>query len=634
MRLINVKTRRLEKFAGIDVPQYAILSHTWGPDEEEISFQDLQTGNTSKCLVGSDGVDRPSVGSSKLSGCCRQAESDGLGYIWIDTCCINKGDSSELSEAINSMFQWYRRASLCYVYLADAPDGNDPLHEYSSFQTSRWFQRGWTLQELLAPKRLRFYDSAWRFLVTRGSMWRAVEKATAIPQQFLLRISDVHSASVAQRMSWAAKRQTARAEDLAYCLLGLFDVTMPMIYGEGGGRAFFRLQEQITRKTRDDSILAWGLGTEAEPNSPKDGRSQTDCDQTAFATAPSDFAASGDIVPRGQFVEDIGALDVTGRSLEVRLQMLTLEIPSETFGVLDCGPEENVQLAVWVPLSRVASSSNQYLRRGSCLLKNCLSTSDAPREIIYIKNESRLQTKPPDHWYWVYHDLADVCLELIDVMPRSRWDEERELIVSTAEADTSHYTLARFRYSLRESPDLLVILELEMFGGFNLAHGSCRVLTCSRDTLSEDLFLSAPRLMQAALGVTCARIGPLNLRVTVEGDGKGRKVFLLHAETLSHLQDGTIDATTELANIPSPSGNGKRGVINMKLALQSVRQPSSLAAGIRIHIILSRMLADLQSTSHMPEKTAYITDVDVNTPQPSLPSVLPLGSPFLAPTSS
>lgn len=246
MRLINVKTFSFEEFHEDEAPSYAILSHTWGKEAEELTFHDIQNGTTK----------RPGIGSVKLQGCCQQARKDEIGYVWIDTCCIDKTNLVELSEAINSMFRWYQRAKVCYAYLSDIASDQDAREEGARFRTSRWFRRGWTLQELLAPRRLVFYSSGWHRLGTKARLRSDIEQTTGIPQRFLTSGRDIKSASIAQRMSWPAPRRTKRPEDLAYCLLGLFGIAMPMIYGEGGEQAFFRLQEQIMRSTRDHSILA------------------------------------------------------------------------------------------------------------------------------------------------------------------------------------------------------------------------------------------------------------------------------------------------------------------------------------------------------------------------------------------
>ncbi|KAK3346636.1 heterokaryon incompatibility protein-domain-containing protein [Lasiosphaeria hispida] len=240
------KTFQLTEFFGVPPPPYAILSHTWGEDSEEVSYHDVLTGRLNVVET------RP----IKVSGCCEQAKRDGCDYVWIDTCCIDKTNSVELQEAINSMFKWYQEAEICYAFLSDVPTGDEPQNPGSSFSSSRWFQRGWTLQELLAPFDVCFYDSEWQSLGTKGDLCDAIEEITRIQSSFLLGLEELHDASVAQRMCWAARRVTKRKEDMAYCLLGIFGVAMPMIYGEGD-RAFRRLQEQIMKDIGDDSILAW-----------------------------------------------------------------------------------------------------------------------------------------------------------------------------------------------------------------------------------------------------------------------------------------------------------------------------------------------------------------------------------------
>lgn len=165
--------------------------------------------------------------------------------MWIDTYCIDKTNAVELSEAINSMFQWYQKAVICYAYLSDVPSSDTG----SKFSSSRWFTRGWTLQELVAPKELNFYDMAWSFLGTKIEKATVVQQITGIPRPFLVGWAGLHEASVAQRMSWAANRVTKRKEDIAYSLLGIFGITMPMIYGEDD-RAFRRLQLEIIKDYR------------------------------------------------------------------------------------------------------------------------------------------------------------------------------------------------------------------------------------------------------------------------------------------------------------------------------------------------------------------------------------------------
>ncbi|KAI0772436.1 hypothetical protein BD413DRAFT_545420 [Trametes elegans] len=187
-------------------------------------------------------------------------------WIWIDTCCIDKASSAELSEAINSMFAWYRDAQVCIVYLADVPTlgDPDPRAPDSPFRRSRWFTRGWTLQELVAPDpHMVFLSREWVPIGRRAKLADVIEEITKVDAKLLTTqytpaaLEELET-SVARRMSWAASRQTTRAEDRAYSLMGLFDIHMPILYGEGGAKAFTRLQMEIIRRSPDHTIFAWG----------------------------------------------------------------------------------------------------------------------------------------------------------------------------------------------------------------------------------------------------------------------------------------------------------------------------------------------------------------------------------------
>ena len=193
----------------------------------------------------------------KIQKACEVARSEGYEYIWIDSSCINKESSSELSEAINSMYKWYGRADVCFVFLADVPDDDDVYAVDSAFRRSRWFRRGWTLQELIAPRRVLFFSSGWTFLGTKFSLVDVIQDVTQIDGDILLHNKSLNEASVAQRMSWASTRETTRIEDQAYSLLGIFAINMPTLYGEGE-QAFRRLQEEILKRIPDQSLFAWG----------------------------------------------------------------------------------------------------------------------------------------------------------------------------------------------------------------------------------------------------------------------------------------------------------------------------------------------------------------------------------------
>ncbi|KAK4129154.1 HET-domain-containing protein, partial [Parathielavia appendiculata] len=249
MRLINVHTRKINDFlSDTDVQRYAILSHTWGL--EEVSFEEYQ------CLPKETLMAKK--GYAKIDYCCLQASADGLDWAWVDTCCIDKRSSAELSEAINSMFRWYRQSAVCYAYLADVYEA-DPANVKIdvALARARWFTRGWTLQELLAPPEMELYAHGWKRIGTRTDICGSLSKITGIEVKYLCGLAPLEEASVAKRMYWAARRETTRTEDIAYCLLGLFDVNMPLLYGEGR-KAFRRLQEEIMKTNpTDHTLFAW-----------------------------------------------------------------------------------------------------------------------------------------------------------------------------------------------------------------------------------------------------------------------------------------------------------------------------------------------------------------------------------------
>ena len=262
----------LSTFNGTDIPAYAILSHRWTDDE--VLFKDIE-----------DKTSRNRAGYYKLQGAISQARADGYAYLWDDTCCIDKSSSAELSEAINSMWVWYQEAATCYAYLCDVSScAEDPDFE-AQVRSSGWFTRGWTLQELIAPKHVDFYNESWTSIGTRQTLQRTVSDITGIDAEYLDHARPLSAASVAKRMSWAAHRKTTRLEDVAYCLMGLFTVNMPMLYGECS-RAFQRLQEEILRSTDDESLFAW-----------VDKNAKDDDLHGLLADDPQKFANSGNIGP-------------------------------------------------------------------------------------------------------------------------------------------------------------------------------------------------------------------------------------------------------------------------------------------------------------------------------------------------
>lgn len=272
MRLINIRTNLIEEFMGRQVPNYAILSHTWG--SEEITFQEFgQQGATAKS------------GYVKIQWFISLVKRDypDLEYTWVDTCCINKDSSTELSEAINSMYRWYAQADVCVAYFEDVPPGPAGSSPPLAFHHSRWFDRGWTLQELLAPERLICVASDWSVIGTRHLLARSISLVTGIGVQYLrspqstggsqeYRTDLIRQTNAAEKIGWASRRRTTKPEDLVYCLLGLLDVNMPLLYGEGEKAAFLRLQMSIVRRSADPTILAWNSLTEKQLEDRKGAR--------------------------------------------------------------------------------------------------------------------------------------------------------------------------------------------------------------------------------------------------------------------------------------------------------------------------------------------------------------------------
>ncbi|KAI5360565.1 Putative heterokaryon incompatibility [Septoria linicola] len=268
MWLIDTKQLILHYVNNSKDAKYAILSHVWQTDNE-VTFQEFRNRDA-----------RHKTGYAKIFNTCKMALSHGHNYAWMDTCCINKKSSAELSQAINSMWGWYCDAEVCYAYLGDVhddirPSDDDRTDESSLswhvntttesapsggplevFCRSEWFTRGWTLQAIIAPRDVQFYNAAWSYIGRQAEMLHQLSKATGIDVSALEDRHNVPCFVAARKLSWASKRYTTRIEDQAYSLLGLMGVSMPLLYGEGS-RAFLRLQEEILRNTEDQSIFAW-----------------------------------------------------------------------------------------------------------------------------------------------------------------------------------------------------------------------------------------------------------------------------------------------------------------------------------------------------------------------------------------
>ncbi|CZT16522.1 related to beta transducin-like protein [Ramularia collo-cygni] len=238
---------------------YAILSHRW--QGKEISFQDIKRN-----------VPLSTPAFRKIINACNEARSLGYEWLWVDTCCINKESQTELVESINSMFQWYLKAAICLGYLVDVEVGGSPGEDRSRepgvfkkigserWIASEWFSRGWTLQELLAPRHMVFYDTNWNELGSKHDLSAPISAVTGIDTKYLRNNREsLSSACIATKMSWMAGRRTTREEDMAYSLVGLFNINMDVRYGQTGTSAFIRLQEELLKKGTDDSLFAWRM---------------------------------------------------------------------------------------------------------------------------------------------------------------------------------------------------------------------------------------------------------------------------------------------------------------------------------------------------------------------------------------
>jgi hypothetical protein len=318
MRLLHIKTLELESFFHGDVPEYAVLSHTWG--SEEVTFQDLSTD-----------LNRKKSGWAKVLGSAVMAQKHNCEYIWIDSCCTEKTSSAELSEAINSMFQWYRECKVCIVYLEDiarepepkitvievdskpVPAPPPPRPARAFLPEARWFTRGWTLQELIAPKRSYFYDSTWNIIGDKQELLEEICDIIGIDADVICDQGLLENKSIAHRMSWASKRVTTRVEDVAYCLMGIFAVNMPLLYGEGE-RAFTRLQEEIMKESGDQSLFAWDcyFPLDAHDTQPPEGVG-------VLASHPSAFSKCANIVP---YTTKLEPYTMTNQGLRIHLRIL------------------------------------------------------------------------------------------------------------------------------------------------------------------------------------------------------------------------------------------------------------------------------------------------------------------------
>ncbi|KAI0358492.1 HET-domain-containing protein [Trametes cingulata] len=366
MRFLDTSTGM---FLWINDPRhvrYAILSHTWGMAEQ--TYEDikrLQAEAISAAKVESrshtapeDSISPPSILahpelSDKIAGACRAAREAGYELLWLDAACINKSSSAELSEAINSMYLWYAVADVCLVYLSDVPDDDNVRAWNSCFRMSRWHTRGWTLQELIAPRRVVFLSRKWRLLGSKMTLANLLQEITRVDATILTGVTTLNSVSVYHRMSWASQRETTRVEDKAYSLLGIFGVHMSPIYGEGS-HAFIRLQEEIIRTIPDQSIFAWGprqfLGARAGLASSDASAPFHEHERGLLAKSPEDFASTHDatVMSPAELAYSVGRViqlpplqcAFTPEGVRVRLCCIDIRIPEDVAPDIGAGSRQ------------------------------------------------------------------------------------------------------------------------------------------------------------------------------------------------------------------------------------------------------------------------------------------------------
>ena len=301
-------------------------------------------------------------GYRKILDSCKQAEKDRYEWLWVDTCCIDKRSSAELTEAINSMYRWYENAQICYAYLHDVHDPCLPIvwnNKRYANGWPEWFSRGWTLQEMIAPSNVQFFNTEWRTIGDKRTLAGTLEEITGVPEHILTDGLSGDRPCVAQIMSWAANRTTTRVEDRAYSLMGLLGVNMPMLYGEGK-KAFHRLQLEIIRTSNDQSIFAWSCDGEGvrTGNILADDPSVFRCCSAMELMDPDEFIKSlpSCLIPDGELpsTEDdrLGTFPITNRGIQIWLFLSPMDGADSVFEAwLPCrsrpsGPPEAISLCL------------------------------------------------------------------------------------------------------------------------------------------------------------------------------------------------------------------------------------------------------------------------------------------------
>ncbi|KAF7446251.1 HET domain-containing protein [Pyrenophora tritici-repentis] len=423
MRLLDATTLEFRTFTDDQFPPYVILSHTWG--DEEVTYQEMrflqQFDALPDNLKHNTALIAAMEAAAGLKVSLRSSEivKHRSGYRKIiDTCCINKSSSAELQEAINSMFTWYKRSNFCVVYLESVDRLCRSGEEFqTALQDSKWTWRGWTLQELIAPISVKFYNGDWVYICTKDEWARHIAAVTGISEIILL-TGDLDDASVAQKMSWAATRQTTRKEDKAYSLMGLFGIHVPMLYGEGDN-AFLRLQEEIIRTCLDDSIFAW-----------RSPQGSVNSHRGLLANSPEDFKDFKNIT-RGstdtgmEVMEDITLYFCALKATRDEGAIVTLML--RRLGPCNFARVEANRFFNWCGSSRERTfyieHTPEILRQFRSGFMHCFHLKPSPTEADYkfIPEKWALKienVRPQDLWDPEHHELR------IPELPHRLWEEK------------------------------------------------------------------------------------------------------------------------------------------------------------------------------------------------------------------
>jgi hypothetical protein len=409
MRLINTASRQMVEYSGSKIPPYAILSHTW--EEEEVSFQDY--GRQTAAM-------KKRKGYRKIDMACQVASGKKIEFVWVDTCCINKAISTELTEALNSMFTWYKNAVICLAYLSDLAPEDPAKGSSQTLQLSpcRWFTRGWTLQELIAPKEVEFYDRAWKMRGTKAELSQPLASLTLIDEDLLKGNTPLAHFSVAHRMMWASNRQTKYPEDKAYCLIGIFDISMPTIYGEGD-KAFLRLQEEVSKSINDLSLFAWQ----------SDEAHTTNNYRGILAKSPSEFSNAKALEPKNYAHGVDEEFTLTNKGLRINKKLLDAGNGDYMMSLNSCRtdtPQEHVGIFL------KKYGPNLFVRLSPHRLANITSTLQTENvDSIYIARSF-------DPFVFSYlrqnrihfrHGFKSKYYEAVRAMPRDSWDSLNQVFL-------------------------------------------------------------------------------------------------------------------------------------------------------------------------------------------------------------